>query len=176
MPSFIARAAVVTAAFISLLAVPNGVAAQCWLPPVAGTVTDPFREPPCRWCAGNRGIEYRVAAQTVVRAVAAGHVVYSGTVAGVGYVVVRHADGRRVTYGRLVERLVTRGDVVVARARIGRASGTFHFGLRDGDRYLDPAPLLGRLVGPTRLVPVDGSRPRPPGPPQVACGSRFNAR
>ena len=35
-------------------------AAPCWFPPVTGTVTDPYREPPCPWCAGNRGLDYRV--------------------------------------------------------------------------------------------------------------------
>ena len=34
-------------------------------------------------------------------AVASGEVTFSGTVAGTRYVVVRHADGLRVTYGNL---------------------------------------------------------------------------
>jgi len=176
VPTHIVRLVLSAAVSLSVLAVPHSVAARCWLPPVNGSVIDPFREPRCRWCAGNRGIEFRVVADTTVWAVAAGEVVYSGTVAGVGYVVVRHADGRRATFGRLIERFVERGDAVISRARIGQAKGSFHFGLRLGDRYIDPAPFLGRLAGRTRLVPVDGSPARTPGPPRVVCGSSLRAR
>ena len=38
---------------------PRRRAPSCLLaPPVAAPVVDPFREPPCAWCPGNRGIEY----------------------------------------------------------------------------------------------------------------------
>lgn len=161
---------------VSVLLTDASSAASCWLPPVAGVVTDPFREPLCRWCAGNRGLEYRVDSSTRVRAVAPGVVVYAGEVAGVGYVVVRHGDGRRATYGRLVERAVARGDQVVSGARLGTASGTFYFGLRNGDRYVDPAPHLGRLVGRPRLIPTDGSAARPAPTPRVRCGSGTRPR
>jgi len=176
MPRSIVRVGVVAVILAAGVITPNAAAAQCWLPPVNGIVVDPFRQPPCRWCPGNRGIEYRVGSGATVRAVAAGEVVYSGSVAGVGYVVVRHRDGRRATYGRLEERLVRRGDAVISRSVVGRAIGTFHFGLRDGDRYLDPAPFLGELVGLTRLVPVDRSSPRPAGKARVVCGSSQNPR
>ena len=79
----------------------HGVGGACWLPPVDAPVVDPFRPPPCTWCAGNRGLEYGTPSGVAVRAVAAGEVTFSGTVAGERYVVVRHADGRRATYGGL---------------------------------------------------------------------------
>jgi murein DD-endopeptidase MepM/ murein hydrolase activator NlpD len=156
----------------SLVLLPFGATASdvCWLPPVEATVVDPFREPPCPWCAGNRGLEYGTPPGTVVRAVAAGEVTFSGTIAGVRYVVVRHADGRRATYGVLEASDLRTGDVVVARAVVGVTAGHFHFGLRDGDAYVDPGPFLGRLVGRPRLVPVDGSAARAAPPPRVRCG------
>ena len=134
-------------------------------------MVDPFRPPPCTWCAGNRGLEYGTPGGTVVRAVAAGEVTFSGTVAGERYVVVRHADGRRATYGGLAS-------FVAADRRCGRGgressaitAGHLHFGLRDGDTYIDPAPFLGRLVGRPRLVPDDGTAARAAPPPRLRCG------
>ena len=119
---------------------------SCLLPPVTAPVADPFREPACPWCPGNRGLTYDVAAGTTVRAAAAGTVTFSGPVAGTFYLVVEHADGLRATYGQLAGSHLRPGDVVVAGAIVGRSSGGLHFGLREGDRYIDPAPFLGRLV------------------------------
>ena len=163
--------AVTVVVTVSIPFVPGSaaLAAPCWLPPVAGVVTDPFREPPCPWCAGNRGVEYRVAAGTRVRSVAAGIVTFSGVVAGVRYVVVRHADGRRITYGHLTSTSLTTGDRVVSRSVVGVADGTFHLGVRVGGRYVDPTPLLGRLVGRPRLIPTDGSAARAAPAPTVRC-------
>jgi murein DD-endopeptidase MepM/ murein hydrolase activator NlpD len=154
-----------------LLAVAEPVAAgtTCWLPPVAADVVDPYREPECRWCPGNRGLEYRTPADAEVRAVATGTVVFSGTVAGAGYLVVRHADGRRATYGNLAQRRFVQGEAVARGVVVGRTAGRFHFGLRDGDRYIDPAPSIGRLVGVVRLVPVDGTAPAPAPQPRLSC-------
>ena len=151
-------------------------AAPCWLPPVDGTIADPFRSPPCRWCAGNRGIEYRVRPGSPVRAVAGGEVTFAGSVVGRLYVVVRHADGRRVTYGLLDERAVSRGDRVVRGQTIGSTTGAFHLGVRLGDgtrpdAYVDPAPFLGELRGRPRLVPIDGSPARPAPTPVLRCAA-----
>lgn len=142
----------------------------CWLPPVDAPVVDPFRPPACTWCAGNRGLEYGTPSGTIVRAVAAGEVTFSGTVAGERYVVVRHADGRRATYGGLESSSLRTGDAVVAGVSVGLTAGHLHFGLRDGDTYVDPAPFLGRLVGRPRLVPDDGTAARPAPPPRLRCG------
>ena len=161
-----------TLGLVVLLAVPApAAAAPCWHPPVAGIVTDPFREPPCPYCAGNRGLEYRVGSRVVVRAVASGTVSWAGSIAGTRYVVVRHADGRRATYGRLVSTSLSAADPVLAGTAVGRASGTFYFGLRQGDRYIDPSPFLGELRGRPRLVPVDGRVARPAPPSRWRCGA-----
>lgn len=147
-------------------------ASPCWRPPVVGEVVDPFRQPACTWCAGNRGIEYRVGADSSVRAAATGVVTFSGSVAGVGYLVIRSAGGYRHTYGRLESILRERGHVVVAGSLVGVASGSFHFGVRRDDTYVDPAPLLGELVGRWRLVPTDGRRARPSPDPELRCQAR----
>ena len=151
-------------------------AGPCWMPPVDGVVTDPFREPPCIWCAGNRGIDYRVAMSTVVRAPATGRVTFSGTVVGTTYVVIEVANGWRLTHGKLEATHLRQGDVVVAGGVIGVASGAFFFGVRDGAIYVDPAPLLGRLVGRPRLIPSDGSPPRPSTATRLRCQARSGAR
>src|SRR5262245_17154722 len=146
-------------------------AVQCWLPPVSAPVVDQFREPACRWCPGSRGIEYGTSAGDPVRAVAAGTVTFSGTVAGQDFVVVRHADGKRVTYGNLADRRFADGDVIAAGVIVGHATGHLHFGLRDDDRYVDPAPYIGRLAGAPRLIPADGSPAAPAGPPRLVCAA-----
>ncbi len=157
--------------FVAALFVPDAAAAApCWVPPLTGVVTDPFREPSCPYCAGNRGIEYRVRSGTVVRAVDSGVVSWAGTIAGTTYVVVRHRNGWRVTYGRLATASLRAGDTVLAGTAVGRTSGSFYFGLRVGQDYVDPAPFLGERRGRPRLVPVDGRAARPAPAPRWRCG------
>jgi murein DD-endopeptidase MepM/ murein hydrolase activator NlpD len=145
------------------------LSSTCLLPPVAAPVVDHFRPPACQWCPGNRGLTYAVPAGTEVRAAASGTVTFSGTVAGTFYVVVRHADGLRATYGQLAGSGLRAGDVVVAGSIVGPSTSGLHFGLRRGDEYLDPEPLLGRLVDRARLVPTDGTPPRAAPPPRLQC-------
>lgn len=153
------------------LLLPSGVvhAAPCWPRPVAAPVSDPFREPVCAWCPGNRGVEFGTARGAPVRAVATGRVTFAGSVTGTVYVVVRHGDGRRVTYGNLESESYDVGDLVVRGQVVGRAAGPFHLGLRVGERYVDPGPLIGRHVYRPRLIPVDGSTPNPAPPPRLRC-------
>ena len=171
--SFTRRCRVIaTGIALALLAVPAGpvgASRSCWLPPVSGRVVDEFRAPACRWCPGNRGLDYVVSGDSVVRAVATGVVTYSGTVAGTRYVVVDIGGGRLVTYGRLSSASVRRGDRVVARSRVGTVERTLFFGLRVHGTYADPSPYLGMLVGRPRLIPTDGSAPRPKPPAIVRC-------
>ncbi len=149
--------------------IPLLLAVSCLLPPVAAPVSDPFREPDCPYCPGNRGLEYTPQSGSPVVAAAAGAVEFSGSVAGVRYVVVRHADGLRATYGRLSSIDVAQGATVISGQRIGLSSDRLYFGLRRDDVYIDPAPLLGELRHRPRLVPVDGTRGRTPPPPTVHC-------
>jgi murein DD-endopeptidase MepM/ murein hydrolase activator NlpD len=136
------------------------IAFRCWDPPIVAPVSDPYREPACRWCPGNRGIEFDVTPGQSVRAVATGRVTFAGSVAGSRYLVVEHGDGQRATYGMLAEIRYRQGDVVVKGSIVGSTGERFYFGLREGDRYIDPTPHLGRRVYRVRLVPVDGARGR----------------
>jgi murein DD-endopeptidase MepM/ murein hydrolase activator NlpD len=171
-----ARLAVVLVA-VTLVVAAGGAtgaspAAPCWAPPVVGEVVDPFREPACRWCPGNRGVEYRTVPGSPIRAVGSGTVTFSGVVAGERYVVVRLANGWLVTYGNVQHTPVVRGDVIVARSVVGTAGASFHLGLRVDGRYRDPAEHIGAAVGRARLIPTDGSRPRAvqPAATRLVCG------
>jgi len=144
--------------------------APCWSPPVVGTIADGYREPPCRWCAGNRGIEYRIGTNAAVQAAASGRVVFVGTVVDVQYVVIQLPSGWRHTYGQLTSTTLELGDVVLATQAIGHASQTFHFGLRIGTDYADPTPFIGILRGRRRLLPIDGTAARPAPPARPICG------
>jgi hypothetical protein len=140
-----------------------GLPPGCYPPPVDAPVAVPYRAPACRYCAGHRGIDFATAPGAAVRALAEGVVSFAGSVAGTSYVVVDQRDGRRATYGR-VERVAVRvGDPVRAGDRMGSAAGQVYIGLRVGDDYIDPTPLIGRLRRAARLVPLDGSG-RPPAP------------
>lgn len=163
-------AAVAALTLLAAAAALPASAAPCWSPPVVAPVTDPFREPACPWCPGNRGLEYGTAPGTPVSAVAAGVVTFSGSVAGTAYVVVRLADGLLVTYGGLAMRAVAAGDTVVRGMRVGTTAGRLHLGVRRGERYVDPGPLIGEWRGVVRLVPADGSAAAPAPTPRLACG------
>lgn len=141
----------------------------CYLPPITSPIADPFRVPACAYCPGNRGLEYDTTVGTRVGAAAAGVVRFSGVVAGVRYLVVEQADGRSATYGRLAAAGVVVGATVRPGDVVGTTSDRFYFGLRQGDRYVDPAPFLGTARYRPRLVPVDGSTPRRTPPPTIEC-------
>lgn len=141
----------------------------CLLPPLRAPVVDPFREPSCPWCAGNRGLELAPAPGTAVGASAAGKVSFAGVVAGVRYVVIEHGGGFRTTYGRLATSAVTPGRLVSAGEPIGTSSARLFFGLRHGERYLDPAPALATVRARPQLVPLDGRNRRPPRLGRIAC-------
>ncbi len=140
----------------------------CLVPPVEAPVIDPFRPPTCVWCPGNRGIEFGPALGHEVHASADGTVSFSGRVAGTLYVVIQHPDGTRATYGGLLATGRSRGEYLAIGETVGTAGLALHFGLRRGDDYIDPTPMLGRLHRQARLVPVDGTRARPAGG-QVRC-------
>jgi murein DD-endopeptidase MepM/ murein hydrolase activator NlpD len=141
----------------------------CLAPPVAGEVTDPFREPTCPYCAGNRGLEYLTSPGAPVGAAAAGRVTFAGRVAGVTYVVLEHSGGLRTTYGRLAGAVVQVGEVLGRGDRLGTTAAATFFGVRDGEIYLDPAPYLGVVVPRPQLVPLNGRNRRPTRPGELVC-------
>ena len=142
----------------------------CYPPPLNAVVIDPFRAPACAQCAGNRGLEYATAQATAVSAVAPGTVSFSGSVAGTVYVVVSQDDGFRATYGRLSVAVVTGGERVASGTVVGRTTQQFYFGVRFGQVYVDPAPLLGVVHYRARLVPIDGEARRPAPAASLSCG------
>jgi murein DD-endopeptidase MepM/ murein hydrolase activator NlpD len=154
---------------VALLVPSSAVAQPCWQPPVAAPVSDPFRAPVCQWCPGNRGIEYATRPGTTVRSVGSGSVSYAGTIAGTRYVVVRLANGWRVTYGDLASSDLRTGDLVLARSAVGVASTRLHFGVRVGPRYVDPDPYLGEWTHRVRLIPLNGTAAAPAGRPRLTC-------
>ena len=135
---------------------PHAAAPLTYRPPVDAPIVDHFRPPSCRWCAGNRGIDYTTAPGTSVRASAGGVVTFAGQVGGQLFVTIAHADGLRTSYAYLAAVAVSAGERVAQGDVVGTTGTTLHFGVRRGDVYLDPELLFrgGRLVA--RLVPLDG--------------------
>lgn len=142
-----------------LLEAPVAAAAESHGPPVDAPVVDSFRPPPGPYGAGNRGLDYVTAPGTDVVTSAPGRVTFAGPVGGDHHVVVLHADGLRTSYSFLAEVSVRRGDVLPAGAVVGRSGGSLHFGVRAGDRYLDPSLLFGGGAVDVRLVPVEQRLP-----------------
>lgn len=133
-------------------------------PPIAGgpDIVRPFDPPEQRWQPGHRGIDLAAPVGSDVYAVAAGEITFAGPLAGRGVMVVDHG-GVRTTYEpvtalRRVGERVSAGEVIgrVAAGHDCRRAGTtcLHLGLRRGETYLDPGPLLGR-PSVVRLLPAD---------------------
>ncbi|MFT8395180.1 M23 family metallopeptidase [Propionibacterium sp.] len=142
--------------------------------PLDGPVVRAFDPPLKRWLSGHRGVDLGGSAGDPVRAAADGTVSFVGTIAGTTSVSVRHSDGRRTTY-QPVDPLVTKDQRVSAGDTIGRLlpghceQACLHWGLIEGDNYLDPLDWLGsgsrervRLVpNGTVLRPVPSRAPVP---------------
>ena len=143
--------------------------AACYRPPVDSPITLAFDAPACPYCSGRRGVGYQLRPGTRVTAVASGEVTFAGQVAGVPWVVVAHADGRRASYGHLERVLVRAGQTVASGQLIGLSGPWLHLGVRVGDDYIDPATLLGRWEGRPRLIPANGAPPRPAPSPRLTC-------
>lgn len=152
------------------------VASNCYPPPVDAPVAVPYRAPACRYCAGHRGIDYATEPGAPVRAMEAGTVSFAGDVAGTTYLVVEQPDGRRATYGRLARLTASTGDQVRAGDRVGVAAGQVYVGLRVGDEYIDPTPLIGRWRRAARLVPLDGGNRPPARPARLECPMQSGTR
>ncbi|WP_425544239.1 murein hydrolase activator EnvC family protein [Actinocatenispora thailandica] len=145
-------------------ATPAPRAGYRWPLPGTPAVVRAFDPPPERWLPGHRGVDLGAAAGVPVLAAGPGVVTFAGHIAGVGVVSIDHAGGLRTTY-QPVRPLVHPGDHVAAGQRIGildaghpgcRRSACLHWGLRRGERYLDPLILLG--FGRVRLLPLAPDR------------------
>jgi len=123
-----------------------------WRPPVTGTVVRPADLPRSPWGAGHRGIDLDAGAGAPVVAPAAGTVTFAGRVAGRPVVVLAHAGDLRTSL-EPVTATVAVGQEVRAGEPLGHlAPGPghcaprtcVHWGVRLGERYVDPAALLDR--------------------------------
>ncbi|WP_225754077.1 murein hydrolase activator EnvC [Actinotalea sp. Marseille-Q4924] len=129
--------------------------------PVEGSVlVREFAEPTVRWGPGHRGVDLAAAVGAAVRSPATGVVAFAGHVVDRGVVSVLHADGLRssvepVSAVAAVGTPVTAGEVVGYVTTGGHCSGCLHWGVRDGERYLDPLSLLSS--GTVRLLPQGGA-------------------
>ena len=109
--------------------------------PFSATIRDPFRQPSCERCAGNRGIEYNTQPGTPITAGANGTVSFYGQVGGTKYLVIRTTAGRRLTYGSIASTNLRLGNAVIAGQTIGTTGATLYFGVREtslsNNRYTD---------------------------------------
>lgn len=129
--------------------------------PLAGEprVSRGFEPPARRWLPGHRGVDLASEPGALVLAAGSGLVTFADAIAGTGVVSVTHAGELRTTY-QPVTPTVAAGDMVAAGDPIGlleaghagcTAFACLHWGLRQGEFYLDPLSLLG--LGQVRLLP-----------------------
>ncbi|GAB3208200.1 murein hydrolase activator EnvC family protein [Marinactinospora thermotolerans] len=164
-------------AWTAVPAVPPAVAdTGPWAWPVDAphVVLRPFVAPPSPWSAGHRGVDLLTDDGAVVRSAGAGRVAFAGRVAGTGVVSVAHGS-LRTTY-LPVTPLVESGTPVAPGDPIGTLSASpphcgahpcLHWGLLDGDAYLDPLALVGR--GRHRLLPSVPAPARALTPADAPC-------
>ncbi|MEV0893413.1 M23 family metallopeptidase [Promicromonospora sp. NPDC050262] len=137
-----------------------------YVPPVAGV--DPpsgverlFDPPAEKWGAGHRGVDLTAPPGAQVVSPGPGVVTFAGQVARRGVVVVTHPDGLRSSL-EPVAASVPVGTAVAAGTAIGVVEGSqgtdepgatpnhcaprscVHWGVRRGERYIDPLSLLDR--------------------------------
>jgi murein DD-endopeptidase MepM/ murein hydrolase activator NlpD len=138
-----------------------------WLP-LAGPLVRGYEVQAGPFGPGHRGVDLAGAAGAVVRAPAAGRVVFAGRVATTTWVSIQVARGVVVTLGPLGAPAVATGQRVAAGTRVADLApghGTadhpvaLHLGLRVDGAYVDPLPWLTGFGRP-RLAPL-----RDPGGP-----------
>ena len=128
--------------------------------PINLVVIDQFRAPSCKWCSGNRGIEYRTEPGSIVTAATGGIASFVGMVAGTRYVVIKTidtSDNLLVTHGRLQSVSVKSGAVIAVGQTIGVAGESLYIGVRVNGQYVDPRQCTGLgSIGKPRAVLVAG--------------------
>lgn len=147
----------------SAIASPSGSYAY----PVQGRITRHFEEPAGPYGPGHRGVDFDDPPGTPVKASNGGKVIFAGPVADDGlFVTIQHSDGLKTTYSFLAELKVAAGDQVernqeIALSGAGHPGGppSLHFGVKRGDRYIDPELVLGNdyndISNALALTPTD---------------------
>ncbi|MDM8083550.1 M23 family metallopeptidase [Cellulomonas cellasea] len=135
------------------------------------TVLRPFERPPATWAAGHRGVDLAAGAGEAVRAPADGTVSFAGLVVDRPVLSIVHTDGRRSSLEPVASDLspgsaVRQGDTV-GHVESGSAHcppvSCVHWGVREGEAYLDPLTLLSG-GGPVVLLPGGEDVRRAPTP------------
>jgi Peptidase family M23/Putative serine esterase (DUF676) len=162
-------------------ALPPSGACGAWQPPVDGPVARFFQAPAFAYGPGHRGVDFAAPPGTPVRTSGDGVVAFAGPVAGSLHVVVAHDGNLRTTYAFLADISVRAGDPVARGQVVGAAgssgpeheAGGLHFGVRLGDRYLDPQRLFDvcDLTQLVRLIPADEVPAEPWDARRVVSGS-----
>jgi murein DD-endopeptidase MepM/ murein hydrolase activator NlpD len=132
-----------------------------WMP-VTGPLVRGFDARAGPYGPGHRGIDIAAPVGELVRAPAAGRVVFAGPVAGVTWVTLEVAPGVLVTLGPLLDPVAT-ATRVRSKAPVGRigpghaatpaAPATLHLSVRVDGVYVDPLVYLVDRPRP-RLVPL----------------------
>lgn len=131
--------------------------AASWVWPLTPgpVVVHPFRPPAGPYGPGHRGVDLAAGPGGPVRSPAPAVVSFAGLVAGRGVVVLDHGGGIRSTLEPVTDWLpvgtaVGAGDRVAVLAAEGWHCGSacLHWGVRVGQRYVDPLSFLGA----TRVV------------------------
>lgn len=133
-----------------------------WLAPLEGApvVVRGFEPPPKPWMPGHRGVDLAAAPGSIVRAAGAGVIHFAGQVAGRPVVSIDHPDGLRTTYEPVVPQVPTGGTVALGEpiglVIVGHDGcpviACLHWGLRNGQMYLNPLGLLRPVR--VRLYPL----------------------
>lgn len=137
--------------------------ATAWVAPVGPPtrILRAFDRPVPNWLPGHRGVDLAATHGQQVKAAGPGLVLWSGTIAGRGVVVVSHSNGLRTTYepvsgavttGQAVKSGQLIGTIEAGQSHCGGPIWCLHWGLRRGRDYLNPLLLLG--LGRPRLKPV----------------------
>lgn len=129
-----------------------------WPLSVAPRILKAFNPPVETWGAGHRGVDLAAKPGDRVLAAAAGRVSFAGSVAGRGVLTIEHGGGLSTTYEPVTARVVAGttvavGDVVGVVSTGSHCGGRcLHWGLRDGETYLNPVLLITEGDGSLRLV------------------------
>jgi hypothetical protein len=134
-----------------------------------------FDLPAKPWLPGHRGVDLAGRPGQPVRAAVAGTITYAGSLAGRGVVTITTGP-RRTTYEPVVPEFAP-GATVAPGTVIGRLSAAgshcspsacLHWGLIEGEHYLNPLTLLPNR--PIRLLPLtDQFPPATASPPQTTA-------
>lgn len=141
---------------------PASGASPGWAWPVSPrpAVERHFEAPAKRWLPGHRGVDLHAPPGTPVRAPQAGVVSFTGVVVDREVLTVDHGEGHRSSFepvSPVVHRgeRVVRGQVIATVGSPGHGPGgsAVHWGVREGDEYVNPLQFVADLR-PSVLLPV----------------------